>query len=202
MKKTKNENNEGTSNENIENEPGEIKKDNYEKQEGETVKSKANINEDPKEETEDTCDEKDKQIAEISDKFIRLAAEYDNFRRRSQKEKDALLTETIADVAKVWLPVVDNLERAVQVSAEYKHEEARKIADGLDMVLLQVREAMSTLGICEIEALNNTFDPNAMEAIMHVEDNSADESQVVEVFEKGYKRGDKVIRHAIVKVAN
>ncbi|MHB1485700.1 MAG: nucleotide exchange factor GrpE [Saccharofermentanales bacterium] len=203
MRKTKEENNGETSSE-----PGEIEtskknSDKIDVQDGETVNQKANKNADPKtEETIDSCEVKDKQIADLSDKFIRLAAEYDNFRRRSQKEKDALLTETIADVAKVWLPVVDNLERAVLISADYKHEEARKIADGVNMVLQQVKEAMNTLGITEIDALNNPFDPNAMEAIMHVEDKDAGESQVVEVFEKGYKRGDKIIRHSIVKVAN
>ena len=145
---------------------------------------------------------KDQQIAELSDKFIRLAAEYDNFRRRTQKEKDALYTESVASVSAVWLSVIDNLERAIFVASEYQHEEARKIKAGVEMIVKQANEAMNTLGIVEIEALGQTFDPNAMEAIMHVEDENAGESEVVEVFKKGYKRGDKIIRHAIVKVAN
>lgn len=203
MRKTKGENNGETSSEPGEIEINEKDDDKINLQGGEAVNQKANRNADPKsEETIESCEVKDKQIADLSEKFIRLAAEYDNFRRRSQKEKEALLTETIADVAKVWLPVVDNLERAVLISMEYKHEEARKIAEGVNMVLQQVKEAMNTLGITEIEALDNQFDPNAMEAIMHVEDENAGESQVVEVFKKGYKRGDKIIRHSVVKVAN
>ena len=219
MKKAKSDNDNDTSSKNGdetsplhgENETGEMASEKSKGQEGETVNQKANKNAESKadtktdsktDETVDLVEQKDKQIAELSDKFIRLAAEYDNFRRRSQKEKEALHTETIADVAKVWIPVVDNLERAVQISSDYKNEETRKIADGINMVLQQVKEAMNTLGIEEIDALNNSFDPNAMEAIMHIEDKDVGESQVVDVFEKGYRRGDKIIRHAIVKVAN
>lgn len=152
--------------------------------------------------SEDPLTLKEKQIMDLSDKFMRLAAEYDNFRRRTQKEKDALYTDSIATVAAAWLPVVDNLERAVAVSSEYHHEEAQKIKAGIELIISQAGEAMNTLGVTEIEALGNPFDPNSMEAIMHVEDESVGESEVVEVFKKGYKRGDKVLRHAIVKVAN
>lgn len=154
------------------------------------------------ESTDEENNVKDQQIAELSDKFIRLAAEYDNFRRRSQKEKDALYTDSITLVAAAWLPVVDNLERAIIVSSEYQHEEAKKIKSGVDMIVQQAKDAMNSLGIVEIEALGNTFDPNSMEAIMHVDDENAGESEVVEVFKKGYRRGEKIIRHAIVKVAN
>ncbi len=150
----------------------------------------------------DLMAEKDKQIADLSEKFMRLAAEYDNFRRRSQKEKDLLYTESIATVAVSWLPVVDNLERALAVSAEYKTPEAQKIISGIEMILQQVKDAMNSLGIKEIDALNNEFDPNAMEAIMHIEDEDIGDSVVVEVFEKGYRRGDKILRHSMVKVAN
>ena len=150
----------------------------------------------------DTLTLKDQQIAELSDKFIRLAAEYDNFRRRSQREKDALFTDSVATVSAAWLPVVDNLERAIFVASEFQHEEARKIKAGVEMIIKQAYEAMNTLGIVEIDALCQTFDPNTMEAIMHVEEEDAGENEVVEVFTKGYKRGDKIIRHAIVKVAN
>jgi len=154
------------------------------------------------EETDKAIDSKDQQIADLSDKFIRLAAEYDNFRRRSQKEKEALYNDSIATVASAWLPVVDNLERAVMISSEYKHEESKKIKSGVDMVLQQAKDSMNSLGITEIEAKGNPFDPNTMEAIMHVDDENAGEAEVVEVFTKGYKRGEKIIRHAIVKVAN
>lgn len=154
------------------------------------------------EKPEDEIDPRDRQIADLSDKFIRLAAEYDNYRRRSQKEKDALYNESIATVAQAWLPIIDNLERSSVVSTEYQNEEAQKIKSGVDMIVAQAKEAVNSLGIVEIQALGKTFDPNSMEAIMHVDDDTVGESQVVEVFEKGYMRGDRVIRHAIVKVAN
>ncbi len=147
----------------------------------------------------DSCETK---YLELSDKFMRLAAEYDNFRRRSQKEKDGIYTECISNVTTSWLPVIDNLERAIFVSDNYDSTEAKKIAQGVEMILSQAREVLKGLGVEEIEAKGNTFDPNKMEAVMHVEDESAGESQVVEVFTKGYVRGDKVIRHSIVKVAN
>ncbi len=156
----------------------------------------------PNDKSTDAIRSKDQQIADISDKFIRLAAEYDNFRRRSQKEKDALYNDSVATVASAWLPVVDNLERSIIVSSEYKHEEAKKIKSGVELILQQAKEAMNALGIIEIEAKGGPFDPNTMEAIMHVDDENAGESEVVEVFTKGYKRGEKIIRHAIVKVAN
>jgi len=165
-------------------------------------KSDAEIEKAKIEEVLNLSETKDQQIADLSDKFMRLAAEYDNFRRRSQKEKDSLYIESIASVAAAWIPVVDNLERAILVSSEFQQEEAQKIKAGVDMVLQQAKDAMSSLGILEIEALNSKFDPNSMEAIMHVDDENFGESQVVEVFEKGYKRGEKIIRHAVVKVAN
>jgi molecular chaperone GrpE len=154
------------------------------------------------EELEDETDPRDGQIADLSDKFIRLAAEYDNYRRRSQKEKDALYNESIATVAQAWLPVIDNLERASLVSTEFQNEETQRIKSGVDMIVAQAKDAVNSLGIIEIPALGKAFDPNSMEAIMHVEDDTVGESQVVEVFKKGYMRGDRVIRHAIVKVAN
>ena len=157
---------------------------------------------DATERADDEIDPRDRQIADLSDKFIRLAAEYDNYRRRSQKEKDALYNESIATVAQAWLPVIDNLERASMVSMEYQNEEAQKIKSGVDMIVAQAKEAVNSLGIVEIQALGKTFDPNSMEAIMHVDDDTVGDSQVVEVFKKGYMRGDRVIRHAIVKVAN
>lgn len=160
-----------------------------------------NPGENPSESPADT-DRKEQQFADLSDKFLRLAAEYDNFRRRSQKEKEAIYTDSVASIAAAWLPVIDNLERAGFASMEYKHEETKKIREGLDLILQQAKDAMESLGITEIKAKGETFDPNCMEAIMHVEEETAGENEVLEVFKKGYKRGEKIIRHAIVKVAN
>lgn len=152
--------------------------------------------------TASLIEKKELQISELSDKFMRLAAEYDNYRRRTQKEKDAIYTDCVATVTGAWLPVADNIDRALAASADFQTEEALKIRSGLEMVQQQVKDVMNSLGVEEMNALNQPFDPNLMEAVMHVEDENAAESEVVAVFEKGYKRGDKVIRHAVVKVAN
>lgn len=158
--------------------------------------------EDKADETAALIEKKELQIAELSDKFMRLAAEYDNYRRRTQKEKDAIYTDSIATVTGAWLPVADNIDRALAASSDLQTEEAQKIRSGLEMVQQQVKDVMKSLGVEEINALNQTFDPNLMEAVMHIEDENAAESEVVGVFEKGYQRGEKVIRHAVVKVAN
>jgi len=128
------------------------------------------------------------------DQYLRLAAEYDNFRRRSQIEKEAIYGDAYADALKALLPTVDNLERAL------KYPDSAKVVEGVQMTYNKLRETLSTLGIEEIPC--ETFDPNYHNAVMHIEDDSYGESAVVEVFEKGYKRGDKVIRYAMVKVAN
>lgn len=148
------------------------------------------------------CQKWSDKYDELSDKYMRIAAEYDNFRRRSQKEKSGIYSESVTDVTKAWLPVIDNLERAIGITEKYQSDDAKKIAQGVEMILTQSKEVMESLGVKEIDALNSKFDPNTMEAVMHVQDEGADESQVIEVFEKGYIRGDKVIRHAMVKVAN
>lgn len=173
------------------------------KGEDELKKTSNTKNADDQQEDDDKVeDKKDSQLLELSDKFMRLAAEYDNFRRRTQKEKEAIYSDAIAAVALPWLSVIDNLERALSVAGNYNTEEARKIIEGLEMVLAQAKDAISSLGITEINALSQTFDPNKMEAVMHVEDESVGESEVLEVLKKGYEKGDKILRHAIVKVAN
>lgn len=138
--------------------------------------SNANNVEDIQEADEQAEDKRDTQLLELSDKFMRLAAEYDNFRRRTQKEKEALYNDAIAAVALPWLSVIDNIERALAVAGNYNTDEARKIIEGLEMILAQSRDAINSLGISEIDALSQTFDPNRMEAVMHVEDEDAGES--------------------------
>jgi molecular chaperone GrpE len=145
---------------------------------------------------------KEQELSEIGQKYLRLAAEYDNFRRRSQKEKVAIYADSVASVVKEWLPVLDNLDRAAKIVEQTESQEAAKIAEGLALVHKQACEAMEKLGVSEIECLNETFDPNLHEAVMHVEDDSVGPSTVVEVLQKGYQLGDLVIRHSIVKVAN
>ena len=138
-----------------------------------------------------------KQLAEKSDQLLRIAAEYDNFRKRSQKEREGLYADIKADTLLKFLPVYDNLERAL--STPTSDEAYRK---GVVMTMVQFNQTLEKLGITEIPALGEKFDPNVHNAVMHVEDESLGENEVVEVFQKGFKLNDKVIRFAMVKVAN
>ncbi len=134
------------------------------------------------------------ELAEQKDKYLRLLAEYDNFRRRSQKEKEGIYSDAYGEALKALLPVADNLELAVRYS------EGDKVVEGVKMVLNQLHDALTKMGIEEIET--KTFDPNVHNAVMHVEDDAFGEGEIVEVFQKGYRKGDKIIRYAMVKVAN
>ena len=136
-------------------------------------------------------------LKEKEDQFLRLAAEYDNYRRRSQKEKESVWNDAKSETVLAFLPVYDNLERALKQETA---DEAYK--KGVEMTLNQLREVLKKLGVDEIPALGETFDPNVHNAVMHVEDESAGENTVVEVFQTGFKSGDKVVRFAMVKVAN
>lgn len=157
---------------------------------------------DPCQEIKQALESKERDFAVLSDKYLRLAAEYDNFRRRSQKEKDALYTDSIVLVIKEILPVVDNLERAGLAAAKFEHEDARKIADGIGMIQKQVDQALAKLGVSVIDSVGQTFDPEFHEAVMHVDDDNAGPSTIVTELQKGYRRDDRVIRHSIVTVAN
>ena len=135
--------------------------------------------------------------AALNDKFLRLAAEYENFRRRSQKEKEALYGDIKADTVSKFLPVYDNLERALRQGTE--DEAYRK---GVEMIMNQFSATLEKLGVTPIECLGEKFDPALHNAVMHVDDEEKGENEIVEVFQKGFRMGDKVIRFAMVKVAN
>ena len=135
--------------------------------------------------------------AALNDKFLRLAAEYENFRRRSQKEKDALYGDIKADTVTKFLPVYDNLERALKTGTE---DEAYR--RGVEMIMTQFCSTLEKLGVTPIECLGEKFDPSLHNAVMHVDDEEKGENEIVEVFQKGFRLGDKVIRFAMVKVAN
>ena len=139
----------------------------------------------------------EKEKAALSDKYLRLCAEYDNFRRRSQKEKENLCGDVKADIVQKFLPVYDNLERALKQGTE--DEAYRK---GVEMIMTQFAGTLEKLGVKKIESLGRTFDPVFHNAVMHVEDESLGENTIVEVFQEGFTLGDKVIRFAMVKVAN
>ena len=145
----------------------------------------------------DRSEELEKQLAAANDKYLRICAEYDNFRRRSQKEKDALYGDVKADTVQKFLPVYDNLERALKQGTE--DEAYRK---GVEMIMTQFNSTLEKLGVTAIESLGQTFDPSLHNAVMHVDDEEKGENEIVEVFQKGFKLGDKVIRFAMVKVAN
>ncbi len=139
------------------------------------------------------------ELAAANDKYTRLYAEYDNFRRRSQKEKEGIYTDAYVDVLTGILPILDTLERAAQFSEEDKES---PMAKGLELTLKSFVDTMEKMGVKEIPALGESFDPNLHNAVMHVDDESVGENQVVEVFMKGYIKGEKVLRHSMVKVAN
>jgi len=139
------------------------------------------------------------ELAGEQEKYMRLYAEYDNFRKRSAKEKEGIYADAYCDALLQILPVLDNLERAAQFSPE---DAESPMAKGLDLTLKSFIETMNKMGVYEIEALGKDFDPNLHNAVMHVEDESVGENQVVEVFMKGYAKGDKVLRYSMVKVAN
>ena len=138
-------------------------------------------------------------LAEENDKYMRLYAEYDNFRRRSQKEKEGIYSDAYVDALTQILPILDNLERAAQYGGDDKEHPLSK---GLELTLKSFRETLEKMGVKEIEAMGKTFDPNLHNAVFHVDDESYGESEIVEVLMKGYTKGDKVIRYSMVKVAN
>ena len=131
-----------------------------------------------------------------NDKYLRMMAEYDNFRKRSAKEKEGIYTDAYSDCVKVLLPVLDNLERAE------KCEQLDALKKGVEMTMNQLKTVLEKLGITEIEALGQPFDPTLHNAVMHIEDENFGENTVAEVFQAGFRLGDKVVRFAMVKVAN
>ena len=136
------------------------------------------------------------EIKEKDDKYLRMAAEYDNFRRRSREEHTACYENALADTVAELLPIIDNLERATLYS------DGDKIKEGLVMIEKSVETSLERLGVSVFGAVGDKFDPNLHNAVMHVEDEEHAEGEIIEVFQKGYKKGDKIIRFAMVKTAN
>ena len=171
MKKTENENNK----ENIQNE--------------ETISQES---------YEEMLSKKEEEINAKTEQYQRLLAEYDNFKKRTVKEKEAIYTDSVKDTVAELLPVIDNLLRAVDSFADKDSEECKGVA----MVLRQTEEIFAKIGVSEIKAVGESFNPEFHNAVMHVEDDSAGENTIVEEFQKGYIYKDKVIRYSMVKVAN
>ena len=136
------------------------------------------------------------EVEALKERLLRISAEYDNYRKRTTKEKEGIYTEACTDVLKEMIPVLDTLERAIAVDGSV--EDFKK---GIDMTIKGFKGSFEKLGVEEIDATGE-FDPNLHQAVMHVQDESIGTNSVVEVFQKGYKRGEKIIRHTMVKVAN
>ena len=186
--------------------------------ENESVAEEAKTATEAEEETKETADKKEKKAdkkakAELSkaeaeikrltealeeekDKYLRLAAEYDNFRRRSAKEKEGIYADAVCDTVKEFLPLFDNLERAGQFT------EAEKVAEGLAMMAKMTDGMLEKVGVVRYGVKGESFDPNQHNAVMHVDDENYGENEIADVFEIGYRRSEKVIRFATVKVAN
>ena len=168
-------------------------------------------NEEASEETEKTTkeksklfkkkkDPKDEKIEELSDKLLRQMAEFDNFRKRTEKEKSTMYEMGAKDVVDKLLPVVDNFERGFMTVAEEDKEDA--FVTGMEMVYKQLMTMMETIGVKPIEAVGQEFNPDLHNAVMRVEDEEVGENIIVEEFQKGYTYRDSVVRYSMVKVAN
>ena len=153
--------------------------------------------EDAKQQEASEFEKAQQALAQEHDSYLRLAAEYDNYRKRSQKEKDNLYTEIRSETVEKFLPVYDNLERAL---AQETQDAAFK--KGVEMTMNQLVSVMEKLGVESFGAAGDHFDPQLHNAVMHIEDESLGENVIAEVFQKGFKVGEKVVRFAMVKVAN
>ena len=137
------------------------------------------------------------EYEELDDRYKRLFAEFENYKKRSQKERESIYGMITADVAASMLPIMDNLEKAAETKTEDE-----KYQEGIKLVARQFEEALKRLGLEEIESVGKRFDPEFHEAVSHVEDESKGEQEIVEEYRKGYKIGNKVVRHSMVIVAN
>lgn len=156
------------------------------------------VEETPAEEVEiNELEEAQKRADELNDRLLRTMAEYDNYRKRTQKEKESIYPDAISFAVQTILPVIDNFEIALK--SECADENFKK---GMEMIFNQMTESLKSLNVTEINPEGKPFDPEEHNAVMHVDDDSVEENTVVEVLRKGYKLGEKVIRFAMVKVAN
>ena len=136
------------------------------------------------------------EIQEKDDRHLRMAAEYDNFRRRSREEKNATYEVALSETVAEFLQTIDNLERAAL------YDDAEKVKDGLVMIAKSIEATLEKLGVEAVGAVGDKFDPNLHNAVMHVDDEAYGENEIIEVFQKGYKKGARIIRFAMVKTAN
>ena len=146
-------------------------------------------------ELKEKISELEEKLKEYDDKYLRMAAEYDNFRRRSREEREAAYSTAMADTIAELLPILDNLERAASFDGD-------KVADGLKMISASVKGTLDKLGVEQFGEPGDTFDPNIHNAVMHDEGDEWKEGEIIDVFQKGYKKGNRIIRFAMVRSAN
>ena len=160
-------------------------------------KNKEELNENLESQENDLLKSKQQELEEITDRYKRILAEFENHKKRSQKERENLYGSILGDVVEAMLPILDNLENAAKV--ETKDEEYKK---GVELVLKQFKDVLKAKGVEEIKALGETFDPEVHEAVSSIQDDTKGEKEIIQEYRKGYKIGTKVIRHSMVVVAN
>ena len=154
-------------------------------------------------EAEEAAEDSDNKSEELEKRYMSLYAEYDNYRKRTQKEKENLYADAVADVAKEFLAVLDNIDRAVETAKGADEKSIDKVIEGIELLGRQAGDILTKIGVEEIKAeRGEKFDPNFHEAVMHVEDEDLGEQEIAMVFTKGYMYKGKVIRHVVVQVAN
>ena len=154
-------------------------------------------------EAEEAAEDSDNKSEELEKRYMSLYAEYDNYRKRTQKEKENLYADAVADVAKEFLAVLDNIDRAVETAKGADENSIDKVIEGIQLLGRQAGDILTKIGVEEIKTeRGEKFDPNLHEAVMHVEDEDLGEQEIAMVFTKGYMYKGKVIRHVVVQVAN
>ena len=174
-----------------------------EKETEDTVKETEAEETEESSEAEEAAEDSDKKSEELEKRYMSLYAEYDNYRKRTQKEKENLYADAVADVAKEFLAVLDNIDRAVETAKGADENSIDKVIEGIELLGRQAGDILTKIGVEEIKAeRGEKFDPNLHEAVMHVEDEDLGEQEIAMVFTKGYMYKGKVIRHVVVQVAN
>ena len=177
--------------------------------EEDAAEDKAQVTEDEDDESEtDDGSDASEEIRKLEDRYVRLFAEYDNFRKRTAKEKEDLYSSAVVEVTKQWLAVLDNIDRAIDAAKAQQgdgvdEEVEDKMLQGLELIKKQAADVLTKINVTEIPCERGTaFDPNLHEAVMHTEDDTLGENEVAQVFQKGYILKVRVVRHAVVQVAN
>ena len=173
------------------------KNNNEEKAESKEKEQEINQQEEQKNEKETTEVVPKQEYDELEDRYKRILAEFENYKKRNSKERSVLYNSILSDVIEAILPIIDNLENAVKI--ETKDEEYKK---GIELVLKQLQEVLKSKGVEEIKTIGETFDPGLHEAVSSIQDENLGEKEIAQEYRKGYKIGSKVIRHSMVVVAN